>query len=321
MHLPHILKIRLSNPAKRRLLEALLERPYPLSEDYEDYIRWASDAFRRAAPANLLQLLAQMRDDPEPPGVLCIRNGPTDPNLPSTPLDGLPSLDKETSVSEGFLVGLVRQLDPGLLSFRAEKPSLVNDIVGVRGYERQLTNRGSQVYLGFHTEQAYLQSRRARWLALYGLRDDEAGMAVTPVADIRDAQVHLSAAERACLRESRFRFRAPILHGRDDLSEPAPVLSGPPRCPEVCVALYGDLTVAVDEEAKAALIALEAAFGSVAHPVRVVPGTFVAVSNRLAVHARSPFEGSQRWLQRVIAADRWSWRGEIGQQGRIVTVN
>jgi hypothetical protein len=163
----HTIETELSDRTRDRLEDALQQRPEPLDERRGDYIRRARRTVARAIPSKVAQRLEPMRDSASPPSALSLWNGLRDPALPATPDVGPSSPHKETHVSEGWIVGICAHQGAALVRFRGEQPTILNDVVPVPEAERQLTNRGPDLVLGLHNEQAYLPSgRRVRTLAL-----------------------------------------------------------------------------------------------------------------------------------------------------------
>jgi hypothetical protein len=78
----------------------------------------------------------------------------------------------------------------------------------------------------------------------------------------------------------------------------------------------------IDPEAEAALAAFRREVKRLTRPVRVAPGTMLVASNWLGLHGRTSFrprfDGTDRWLQRLIVAPSWPHRGAMLAQGRIL---
>lgn len=59
---------------------------------------------QRLLPERLIRAMVEFRRTPNPAGTLIVRNMPTDPVLPNTPADGMPSKEKRTRYSEYSLL-------------------------------------------------------------------------------------------------------------------------------------------------------------------------------------------------------------------------
>lgn len=323
---PRFIEIALSDAARDRIAGVARDRPYPIDDQYEDYIDWARTRVLPEFPSNVQQVLRLMASHPTPPGVVVLRNVPVDPTLPPTPADGERSLSKETHVPEAILTALATGLGSGPIGFRKEKKTLINDLIPLAGAQGQLSNRGSLQELDMHVEQCVLaDSARAQRLLLAGLRDDHEHLAATLWVDGRDVYETLAPRVREVLREPRFRFKAPILHGSDYVTDLSPIYSGPESCLQIRAVLYGDLTIAEGKEAGQALTELRRQVRLLTRPVRVTPGSLMIASNLLGMHGRTSFrprfDGADRWLQRLIVASLWEHRGVVLEQGRVVDLD
>jgi L-asparagine oxygenase len=325
--LPRCLHLKLSDVQRETLRLGLARLVCPGGPDYEDFLDEARGALFRHLPRELLRSIGAVKSNPDPPGLLVIENLPVD-ELGPTPADGRRSPFKRTSCSEAFLLGVASLLGEPL-TFDVEKGmDLVHDVCPVRGSERELTNRGSAVDLGFHTERAAFDTDR--WLLLWCNRADHDRVAVTPVADIRDALPHLEPEVVAELRKPHYRFRVPyifdaVVPPEARLSDPGPVLSGPESCAKLRVALYGDVTQVLTPDAGRALDRLGQALGRVARNLRLESGNMVILSNHLVAHGRSSFaarfDGSDRWLQRVhVAESLWPIRAWQRDSVRVLSL-
>jgi L-asparagine oxygenase len=318
--------LRLSDAKRNELAELLRQLVYPHSANYETWLARSHERVSTVFPAEFHDSLAAMRRHPDAPGVTIIHNMPIDTPLPPTPLDGKRSESKLTNISESVLGGIGAALGEPF-SFRLEKESLIHDVVPVRTATKALTNEGSELDLGYHTENAAI-ARRQRWLLLLGLRADHDGIAKTPVADIRDAALHLSDTAKECLTKPLFRLRVPYIFDRcvpetKRFTEPAPIIEGGWSHPRLRVALYGNMTVAETPAARDALNELELALHHVRREVRIKPGDLVILDNYLVSHGRSAFtprfDGTDRWLQRVhVAESLWDFRGLQSENLRLL---
>jgi L-asparagine oxygenase len=273
-------------------------------------------------PVGLLQEILEFGRHSDTPGVMLVRNLPTDPELPDTPVDGGPSMQKKTFVAEAVLLGLSQLLGEPV-GFTTEKNGrLVHDVVPVPAGARSQTNQSSHVFLNFHNDIVYDEVGRydvsnPDFLVLNCLRQDASKEAVTYYADARDITQVLDPDTVHTLRAPLFRLNAPgsyvrdVANGVDVLSNPLAVISGPADSPEVVISANG--VHGLTQEATQALKDLQDACREIAHQVRLEPGSALLINNRKGLHARSQFpaqhDGRDRWLQRTyLRRSLWSIR-------------
>ncbi len=304
----------------RDALAARLRRLPAPSGDVDRLLTHCHRAFA-TLPVPLLQPLLDFGRHSAAPGVMLLRNLPRERELPPTPGEegsGQPGVQ----VAEGVLLGLSGLLgEPmGVLTEKAGR--LVHDVVPLRSGARTQTNQSSAVFLEFHSDIAYDATGRydlasPDFLVLNCLRADREGVAATHYADARDLGAVLGEETLARLRSPLYQLNAPgnytrtFTGGREALSEPVPLLSGPPEHPQIALSANG--VRALTRGARSALDRLQAACRQVAHPVRPAPGDALLINNRKGVHARSPFtvryDGTDRWLQRTyVRRELWSIR-------------
>src|SRR5947207_15334316 len=86
--------------------DALAARLCPLPSPVTDIDRSLAvlHAAFAALPVGQLQQILDFGRHVDTPGVTLVRNLPVDPSLPPTPVDGLPSGQKQTFVAEGVLL-------------------------------------------------------------------------------------------------------------------------------------------------------------------------------------------------------------------------
>jgi L-asparagine oxygenase len=281
-------------------------------------------------PIDQLQAILDFGRHVDTPGVMLVRNLPVDPTLPATPIDGGPSRQKETFVSEAVLLGLSQLLGEPV-GFTTEKAGrLVHDVVPVSAGAATQTNMSSHVFLNFHNDIVHDEIGRydvsnPDFLVLHCLRQDADKEAVTYYADARDITRHMNPHVVDTLRAPLFRLNAPgsyvrdVANGAEVLSDAVAVISGPAHCPEVTISANG--VRGLTPEAEQALTELQRACRVVAHQVRLEPGTALLINNRKGLHARSKFaakwDGRDRWLQRTyLRRSLWSirYRGVPGDR-------
>lgn len=311
-----ITHLRLTDAERARFRDGYGHLNFPAGAvaEHEPFVQHSLRRFLETAPARIVDAIRRWHADRSGSGVLMIDNWGVDEPLPPTPTDGRRTLDKLTSYSEQILTA-VGSLFGQVFAFAHERNGdLIQDLTPVRGKESALTNEGSQ-RLGWHPEHAatgYALGPNVNvcdYLVFFGLRADPRGAARTLVADIRDALELLDPGVVEVLRSPVFVARPP-LQIRAGLPENqrefrhVPVLAGPVHCPDVRLALYGDMSEGETDAAREALAALSAALDAVQRGVPTVPGRLVVVDNARVLHGRWPFtpafDGRDRWLQRAM---------------------
>ena len=175
--------------------------------------------------------------------------------------------------------------------------------------------------LVLHTE-ACFTSYPPDFLALLGLRPDATGAARTLVADIPLALRLLGEAELRALSEPLFVFEPDRgSHVHNGLRTTAPV-SMLRDHGQGSVLEYSTLLIATTKEGGRALAGLNAALNRCAVSVALGHGDLLLIDNRRTVHGRTAFrpayDGSDRWIQRVLLLGRLPADGRIVPDTRLV---
>ncbi len=183
--------------------------------------------------------------------------------------------------------------------------ALIQNVTPVKGHEYDAVGTGSRSLLDWHSEDAF-DDAHPQFVGLFCVRgDDRVQTALAPVD-----RIDLSPEEEAVLRQPRF------MHGIDKASGG----TGRPEDGVQGVALYGedgkrfvridmDCAAAVegDDEAAAAYKTFHDGANGAGIYVTLREGDLFLFDNRRVMHARTPFEprydGTDRWLQRVIISD------------------
>lgn len=183
--------------------------------------------------------------------------------------------------------------------------TLIQNVTPVKGHEYDAVGTGSRSLLDWHSEDAF-DDAHPQFVGLFCVRGDERVQTALAPVD----RIELTADEEAVLREPRF------MHGIDKASGG----TGRPEDGVRGVALYGeddkrfvridmDCAAAVegDEAAAAAYKTFHDGANEAGLYVTLQEGDLFLFDNRRVMHARTPFEprydGTDRWLQRVIISD------------------
>lgn len=321
--------VRLAADSSARLRDRLLAAPDHVSEP--DLALTEMHRAFMELPGEPLQAVIDFGRHMDAPGVVLVEGLPVDPDLTSTPVDGGPSRNKRTAISEGNLLGLSRLLGEPTGVTSEKDGQIVHDVIPVASGAKAQTNQGSAVFLNFHNDIVYDPSgiytlSSPDFLVLVCLRQDHEGRALTHYADARDICALLSSETVAELRKPLFRLNAPGSFCREMgrsqvLGQPAPLINGPEFAPEISVSANG--VEPLTEEAGRAVEALQGACREVAHQVALEPGQALLINNRKGLHARSRFEarhdGTDRWLQRsYVRTSLWPIRYRLKENQRRV---
>jgi L-asparagine oxygenase len=299
-------------------------------EKFEDTLVQLHKIFAEL-PAPVLKDIMTFGRFPESPGVMLLENMPMDPELPPTPKDGNPVVNRNSFVGEGILLGLTQLLGEPV-GFTSEKSGqLIHYVTPVEAGSYTQSNQGSKVFLNYHNdsihdESGYYHRYNPDYLILHCIRADKDGKAFTYYADARDVCRALPPATLELLRQPLFRMAAPSTFSRERAggaqvwSNLVPIISGPAETPEISIAANG-----VKGETPEAAKALEQLHATchddkVHQKVALRPGMTMLINNRKGLHARSVFEpgfdGEDRWLLRTyIRRNMWEMRHRsIGKQ-------
>ncbi|MCZ9349765.1 TauD/TfdA family dioxygenase [Streptomyces mutabilis] len=271
-----------------------------------------------ALPGEVRRALIAFRDQGNTGGALLLRGLPIG-TLPATP-DRPEAEPHWADVPVATLSQLMVMSVLGRsISYSDEKNgNLVQDVSPKRGAERRQENGGS-ILLELHTEDGF-HPAAPHFLSLICLRGDRDGKAATVTGGIGDALPALDAETVAALRRPEFRTRFSTSFvrdsGREVMTPPMPVLSGPESNPDLRVDFHG--TVGTTPAARAALARLEDAILGSLKGLVLEPGELIILDNRRTVHGRTDFapryDGQDRWLRRSFAlADLRPVWSELGQ--------
>jgi L-asparagine oxygenase len=325
-----IARIALSNESRDALFEQLKVLPNP--EPQMDWVTTLAHKAFAILPAETLQKILDFGRHVDTPGVMLVENLPVDIDLPPTPSNGGPCVDKSTYVAEGVLVGLSGLLGEPV-SFLTEKDGrTVHDIIPTAAGAHTQTSQGSDVFLNFHNDIVHDTGGRydvsnPDFLVLHCLRPDPAGAALTAYADARDIIKHLDDKTIELLRSPLFQLNAPggytrmYAEGREVLSEPVPILTGPMGAPEIAVAANGVRRLTPEADAAFDLLQKVCRDPEITQVVSLRAGQALLINNRKGIHARSQFnaryDGNDRWLQRTyIRRSLWNIRERVVEGSR-----
>jgi L-asparagine oxygenase len=251
--------------------------------------------------AALRERLITFRRFGHPSGGLLIRRVPTGA-LPPTPVQAAGASAPFAAAALSVLIGVLGEQH----GYRPELGgAIVQDIVPVRGFERDQISIGSRIELDSHVEVAF-SPLRSDHVALLCLRSDHERRAGTTLSSIDAMLPLLDPAAVDVLRQPCFRTRVdPSFAIGSGLTEevwiaPIRVFEGPARRPWLRVDFAE--TQGFDAAARVALDALRAAAAAAETTVRLQAGDLLLIDNKRAVHGRTPFtpryDNQDRWLLR-----------------------
>jgi L-asparagine oxygenase len=275
-----------------------------------DHLQTAQKAFQQFLPAHICRKLLAMRLGVVTPTYLLIKGFPIDNDLPPTPIDGSWKNDKVTYISEAVLFGLAMML--GIpFGFVLEKDGrLLNQITPVPGKENSQSSASATNTLGYHTEIAYHDGLRPRFLILVCIRQDKEKQAATNIVDMRRVISNLPEWAVDELRKHQFMFKIPdSFSNSSEWAAPKPILSGSLDNPEV---IFDAKACKVIYDRKMGVYALALLEEEMNKPqynvaIKLEPGDALIIPNYYVVHGRSYFEpnwdGLDRWLIRTYIVD------------------
>jgi L-asparagine oxygenase len=211
---------------------------------------------------------------------------------------------------------------------------MIQDVFPIRGDEKRQNGHGSDIFLVFHTDDAF-HPDTCDYLLLFGVRNHDS--VPTRVASARD--LCLDPGHQKLLSEARFHIEPDEEHIRQlaarmpghpalqrairmrDEPRPVPVLYGASDHPYLRYdRAYMHCVVDSGQTAGAALDVLDAELERVSSPVVIGQGTLLVLDNKVAAHARDAFtaryDGTDRWLRKIIVKrDLRKWSDTIADPG------
>lgn len=258
--------------------------------------------YSQYVPKSIYKVLIHFKRFSNHQGVVVFKNLPTDNELPKTPEDGKPSVEKKSFVSETILF-LFMSILGEVFGYEDEKNGqLVHDISPIKGQEKNIENSGSDVFFSYHVEDA-IHPYKPDYLALYCLKSDHEKVAITETSSISEAIKKLSDSTLNTLRKPMYELHPPASFNSSHLSRKVSVIGGSQKQPELLI--HETLMQGIENEAEKALNELKETLPKVSNGVQLNPGELIILDNNKAAHARSAFkpryDGEDRWLQRMFS--------------------
>jgi L-asparagine oxygenase len=274
---------------------------YPGLHPYKDQGEWARysmNAWLRAG-ANDVEALIQRMERGEL-DLVRVRQVPIDERLPDTPIDGKRPWSKRTFVSESSILAVAAMLKMNAFGFESEKEgAYIHQVCPVPGKEGSLSNEGSGVDFGLHTEGPHLEHTADAVILLCLRGDPDAG---NPLVLLDDVMAKLDHSTIDTLSQPLFHFH-PGASYDDRQPRKLPILYTHPAY-GVCIRWHAHnvtaMSAAVDVELQALRRAIDACEYQ-SPPLQA--GEMLVFNNRRVLHGRTTFnpiyDGRQRWLQRA----------------------
>lgn len=281
--------------------------PFTSDEDFEQFVDQAF-MITSALPEHILASLLHFRRNGNDDGVLIIRGLPIDnERIGSTPHHwSLQAQTKYHFETELYLIGLASILGE-VFSFRTQhEGNVIQNIVPIAADMYEQIGTGSQVFLEWHTEEAF-HMLRADYIGLLCLRSDP--QAATTFSSLK--RMNIPDCYKQVLFERRFRAGIDKAHGGTGRAEDGPIiaiLSGRYNEPDLRIDTSCICALPGDHEAIEALEYLKDAMNAAGRQIILQAGDILFMDNFRLVHGRTMFtprfDGTDRWLQRVsIATD------------------
>jgi L-asparagine oxygenase len=322
-----------ATPAVRAAYEAL--GPTSPYDDFETFLAGVYPAVA-AFPLDLRRKLTEFATDPRAHGALVLHNLPIDERLPDTPLDGRPSKEKQTFLSETSILAVSLLLGQPIGYHDEKQGDIIQALCPVKTESHATSSESSDVELGFHTDFNFDRHHPERpynvlnpdYIVLLCLRGDRRAEAYTLYADARDICGKLNPDQLDIMRSPRFQFAASYSFtsscgGEQIWSSASPLITGPEAFPEVSIDLLCGVR-GMDAEANAVLGAVRevSKLPEVSSGVCLRPGDLLLIDNRKGAHARTAFtaffDGQDRWLHRVyVRRSLWEFRNESNEDLRV----
>ncbi|MBZ8167561.1 TauD/TfdA family dioxygenase [Staphylococcus aureus] len=241
--------------------------------------------YSQYVPKSIYKVLIHFKRFSNRQGVVVFKNLPKDNELPKTPEDGKPSVDKKSFISETILF-LFMSILGEVFGYEDEKNGqLVHDISPIKGQEKNIENSGSDVFFSYHVEDA-IHPYKPDYLALYCLRSDHEKVAITETSSISEAIKKLNDSTLNILREPMYELHPPASFNSSHLSRKVSVIGGSQKQPNLLI---------------------HETLPKVSNGVQLNPGELIILDNNKAAHARSAFkpryDGKDRWLQRMFSVN------------------
>jgi len=308
------LEVPLPFEERELLREALASKviPNPIDNNLDtlSHIIRGSQRCYQFLPEYMHRQLLQMRLGTFNPSYYLVRGLPIDEDLPATPLDGSWNPNKKTFISEALLLGIGSMLGFPFGFAKEKDGRLVNQISPIPGKEETQSSASATTLLGYHTEIAYEDNLRPRFLLLVCLRQDREKTARTNIVDMRNVLRNLPNWAIQELRKHQFQFKVPDSFSNSTIwAAPKPILSGPLSNPEVvydakaCKLIYHTETGSLALK----LLQVEVNKPEYCQAIELTLGDLLIIPNYFTVHGRSSFvprfDGHDRWLVRVYVTD------------------
>lgn len=286
-----------------QLAELLRRATLSPDDDFETFFEEARLLFHEM-PRRIRQALIGFAKRGNADGALLLRNLPTDPEVPPTPVRSGERPRKATWASELWICCVASALGEPVAYLQEKQGSLFQDIYPTPQNADKLSSESSSILLDFHTEIAF-HPHMPEYLLLYGLRQDPDKRARTIFSSVRRFFHLLPPGVRDTLFSDLFRTGVDYSFGNvNELRGAGPLVSvlfGDRLDPFLRYDL--DLMVGETPEAEHALQVVRALVNEAQRDVVIEPGCLLVIDNRRCVHARSDFkayyDGRDRWLQRM----------------------
>lgn len=279
---------------------------YRDDESFESLLAGAKAALEAADPETVA-LIQQFARAEVPDGGILFHGLTVDQDvMGESPQNAIDFEEKDRDPStEAALLAFAAVAGEVFAFARQHRGQIIQNVTPVRGHEYDAVGTGSRSLLDWHSEDAF-DDAHPQFVGLFCVRGDERVQTALAPVD----RIALAAADDAVLRQPRY------MHGIDKASggtgRPEDGVQGP--------ALYGDdgkrfvridmdcaAAVSGDDEAATALQHFHEGADEAGVYVTLSEGDILLFDNRRVMHARTPFEprydGTDRWLQRVIISD------------------
>lgn len=274
--------------------------PYMPENNFENFVN-VSSSLIKLLPEEVIQALLTFRRYGNDQGVVIIRNLPlNERKIGATPKHWKQSdQTKESFETEMCLLGITSLLGDVFSFHTQHEGNLIQNIVPMPNDRYEQVGTGSEVFLDWHTEDAF-HEMCADFIALLCLRSDST--AATTFASIR--QMNIPDRYKHKLFEKRYLAGIDKAHGGTGCPEDGVLTSifyGNYHYPSLRVDT--SCIKGLDPEAQEAVDVLIQEMNRVSCQFILQQGDLLIMDNHTVVHGRTAFiprfDGTDRWLQRV----------------------
>lgn len=218
---------------------------------------------------------------------------PANENMPPTPRDYTPQIEKKTYQSEAVIAAASLELGT-LFGYKETSNHVMYDIYPVCGYEESSSFVSSKKRLAFHTDGSAHPLISPDYVMLYCIRNEP--RAVNLIVSLSDILRRLSASTFAALKTASFSH---LISQNPTRHHVKPILTEVEG--ELTVTYDEENVIGIDNESQQVLEDLNGLMYELAQEVPNRTDSLLIVNNKQALHSRTSFtprfDGRDRWVK------------------------